>query len=199
MAGILFRYRLAHPRADAGVSLFVLPVTGYHAVLLAHTRADKAKFTAAVRGLIEVHKVHINAVPRQGGIELGMELQQRLVEDREAVDPHFRRREGVQPHHQPGALLVIVGIAADGGDLIRRGSQRLQRQFAGQFRFCVEGVNHLLGMMRHLLQGFRPVQVLAANNEPNFILVENSHDRVLNGLTRPAKLSRLKGDSAARR
>ena len=91
MAGILLRNRLTHPRADALVRFFILPVAGDDAVLLAHARADKAEFAAAVRGLVEVHKVHINAVPWQGGVELGMELQQRLVEKRQAVNPHFRR------------------------------------------------------------------------------------------------------------
>lgn len=55
--------------------LFILPVTGDHGMLLTHTCADEAELTTAVRGLVQVHKVHINAVPRQGGVELGVELK----------------------------------------------------------------------------------------------------------------------------
>ena len=99
MASILFGDRLAHPAADALVGFFILPVAGDHAVLLAHTGADETELAAAVRGLVQVHKVHIDAVPRQRGIVLRMELQQRLVEDGQAVDPHFCRREGMQPDH----------------------------------------------------------------------------------------------------
>ena len=66
-------------------------MAGHHAVLLTHAGADEAELAAAVRGLVQVHKVHIDAVPRQGRVELGMELHQRFVEDREAVNPHFRR------------------------------------------------------------------------------------------------------------
>ena len=66
-------------------------MAGDHSVLLTHTRADEAELAAAVRGLVQVHEVHVDAVPRQGGIELSVELQQRFVEDCQAVDPHFGR------------------------------------------------------------------------------------------------------------
>ncbi|SQI85423.1 Uncharacterised protein [Klebsiella oxytoca] len=91
VAGILFRNRLTHPCADALMGFFILPVAGYHAVLLTHPRADEAELAAAVGGLIQVHKVHIDTVPRQRRVELSMELHQRFIQDREAVDPHFRR------------------------------------------------------------------------------------------------------------
>ncbi len=74
MTGILSGDRLAHPAADALVGLFILPVAGHHAVLLAHTGADEAELAAAMRGLVQVHKVHIDAVPGQRGIVLRMEL-----------------------------------------------------------------------------------------------------------------------------
>ncbi|MNV95127.1 hypothetical protein D3C71_1899870 [compost metagenome] len=60
-----------------------------HAVLLAHTSTDKPELTATVGGLVQVHKVHIHAVPGNLGIKLGMELEQRLIEDRQAGNPHF--------------------------------------------------------------------------------------------------------------
>ena len=150
VAGILFRDRLAHPRADALMGFFILPVAGHHAVLLTHAGTDEAKFAAAVGGLVQVHKVHIDAVPRQGRVELGMELHQRFIQDREAIDPHFRRREGMQPHHHPGALIIVVCVSADMGDLIRRGTQRLKHQFARQFGFRIQAIHHMFCVLCHL-------------------------------------------------
>lgn len=82
------------------MGLFILPVTGNDGMLLTHTRADEAELTTAMCSLVQVHKVHIDAIPRQRRVKLGVELQQRFVEHGQAVDPHFGRGEGVQPHHQ---------------------------------------------------------------------------------------------------
>jgi hypothetical protein len=87
----------------------------------------------------------------------------------------------VQPHHHPGAFVVVVGVAADVGDFIRRGAQRFQHQFARQFGFRIQRVNDVFCVFRHLLQRFRPVQMLAANHKPHFIIIKNGHYRVLNG------------------
>ena len=105
------------------MSLLILPVTGDYRMLLAHACADKAELTTAVRSLVEVHKVHVDAVPRKGRIELGVELQQRFIEDSQAVDPHFGWREGMQPDHQTRTTIVIVRVTANGGDFIRCGPQ----------------------------------------------------------------------------
>lgn len=58
------------------------------------------------------------------------------------------------------------------GDLVRGGAQRLKDQFARQFGFRIQAVHHMFGMLRHLAQGFRAVQMLAANNEPYFIVIK---------------------------
>ena len=50
------------------------------------------------------------------------------------------------------------------GDLVRGGAQRLKDQFARQFGFRIQAVHHMFGMLRHLAQGFRAVQMLAANS-----------------------------------
>ena len=86
----------------------------------------------------------------------------------------------MQPHHQAGAFVVVIGIAADVGDFVRGGSQRLQHQFARQFSFRVQRIHNVLRVFRHLLQRFRSVQMLAANHKPHFIIIKNGHHRVLN-------------------
>ncbi|MMZ69773.1 hypothetical protein D1872_326750 [compost metagenome] len=66
-----------------------------------------------------------------------MELQQRFIEDGQAINPHFGRREGMEPHHHTGAFVVVIGVATDMGDFVWRGAKRFQHQFARQFGFCV--------------------------------------------------------------
>ena len=187
MTGILFRDRLTHPGADTLMGLFILPVTGNHGMLLTHTRANEAELATAMCSLVQVHKVHIDTVPRQRRVKLGVELQQRFVEHGQAVDPHFGRGEGVQPHHQTSATIVVIRVAANSGDFIRRGAQRFQHQFAGQFRFRIQRINNVLGMLGDLTQGFRAIQMLAANDKPHFIIIKNRHYRVLIESQRPGQ------------
>ncbi len=47
------------------MGLFILPVTGNHGMLLTHTRANEAELATAMCSLVQVHKVHIDTVPRQ--------------------------------------------------------------------------------------------------------------------------------------
>ena len=67
MTGILSGDRLGASSRRCAGGLFILPVAGHHAVLLAHPGADEAELAAAMRGLVQVHKVHIDAVPGQRG------------------------------------------------------------------------------------------------------------------------------------
>ena len=72
----------------------------------------------------------------------------------------------MQPHHQTRATIVIIGVTANRGDFIRRGAQWFQHQFTGQFRFRIQRLNDVLGMLGDLTQGFRAIQMLAANDLP---------------------------------
>ena len=78
----------------------------------------------------------------------------------------------MQPHHQTGAFIVVVGVAADVGDFVRRRAQRFQHQPARQFGFRVQRVNDVLRVFRYLLQRFRSVKMLAANHKPHFIVIK---------------------------
>lgn len=66
VTGILLRYRLTHPGSQCVLCTAILPVAGHHGMLLTHARADEAELAAAVSGLVQVHEVHVDAVPRQG-------------------------------------------------------------------------------------------------------------------------------------
>ena len=56
----------------------------------------------------------------------------------------------MQPHHHPGALVIVIGVAADMGDLIRGSTQRLKHQFARQFGFRIQAVHHMFCVLRNL-------------------------------------------------
>lgn len=62
----------------------------------------------------------------------------------------------MQPHYQASATIVVIRVTANSGDFIRRGAQRFQHQFAGQFRFRIQRINDVLGMLGDLTQGFGP-------------------------------------------
>jgi hypothetical protein len=64
---------------------------------------DEARLAVAVGRLVEVHEVHVDLVPGQVAIELGVEMDERLAQEGEAADPHLRGRERVHPEDQPGA------------------------------------------------------------------------------------------------
>ncbi|CAH0308448.1 hypothetical protein SRABI106_03970 [Rahnella aquatilis] len=140
----------AHPLGDTAVRFTVLPVTGYHGVLLTHTGTDEAEFTATVRGLVQVHEVHVHGFPWDFSIELRMELHQRLMQDAQPGNPHFGRREGMQPGDDAHAGVVIVGFTAQCGDFVRRGHQRFEHQFYRQTGFAVQATDHLLGVLFYL-------------------------------------------------
>ena len=72
--------RGAHPGADALLRLGVGPMTDDDFAIEAHARVDEPRFAVAVRRLIEVHEIHVDGVPRQLAIELGVEMEERLLE-----------------------------------------------------------------------------------------------------------------------
>ena len=65
----------------------------------------------AVRRLAEVHEVHVDLVPGQLNVELGVKMTEGLGELREPVDPHLGGREGVHPEDEPGAFGVGISLA----------------------------------------------------------------------------------------
>ena len=58
---------------------------------------DIAELAIAVRGLVEVHEIHVDLGPRQGHVGLGMEMEQRRLQRIQTGDPHLRGGEGVHP------------------------------------------------------------------------------------------------------
>ena len=79
----------ALPYGDALEGLGVLPVAGDNLAAHTHAGADVAELAVAVGALVEVHEVHVHGVPGDFGVVLGVEVEEGLGENLEAVDPHL--------------------------------------------------------------------------------------------------------------
>ena len=68
---------------------FILPVPYYYLTVFTHTGYNVAEFTVTVSRLVQVHEVHIHGIPRNFFVELNMEVQQRLLQFLQTVNPHL--------------------------------------------------------------------------------------------------------------
>ena len=66
------------------------------------------EFPVAVSRLIEVHEIHVYFVVRQLAVRLRVQMEQRLLQKLEPVDPHFGGAEGVTPHDHAYAIVVRI-------------------------------------------------------------------------------------------
>ena len=98
----------ARPYCNAILSLGALPVTNDNLAGNTHAAADVTEFDVTVSRLVEVHEVHVNSVPRQLGVVLGVEVEQRLLQSLQTLNPHLCGREGMHPSNDTHALLVVV-------------------------------------------------------------------------------------------
>ena len=130
-------------------------------------------------GLVQVHEVHVDLAPRQIPVELGVELQQGFLQLAEGRDPHLGGGEGVHPHHEPDAALVVIGIAGYRAYLVEGGAGGLEHYLDRQAGALVELAGDGVGVIGHLLQGGGAIQVLAADQEPHFQLFHQFHLGVL--------------------
>ena len=167
--------RGAHPGADALLRLGVGPMTDDDFAIEAHARVDEPRFAVAVRRLIEVHEIHVDGVPRQLAIELGVEMEERLLEQVEATNPHLRRREGMHPQDKAGAVRVGGRIGADFRDLIGRRGDELEHGLERKGGRRRELGGDLGGVACDLFERPGPVQMLRAADEPDLWRSEIDH------------------------
>ena len=165
---IVPRARRAHPGTDPVLDFRVRPMADDDFAVQAHARMQEPRLAVAMRGLVEVHEVHVDRRPGQVAIELRVQVQERLFQRIEAADPHFGRREGVHPEDQAGAILVRIRLHAELRDFVGRGQERLEHDFERQFRRVRQAARHSVSVGRHLLQRSRPVEMLRAANKPDF-------------------------------
>ena len=112
--------------AEPVLHLGILPMADHDLAVEPQARVEEPGLAVAMRGLVEVHEIHVDLAPRQVAVELGVEMDERLAERGETADPHLRGREGVHPQDETGAIRVVVGVEAERPDLVRGGEQGLE-------------------------------------------------------------------------
>nr|BFE71292.1 hypothetical protein GCM10020092_045930 [Actinoplanes digitatis] len=77
------------PAVDAGHHARVGGVPRHGFAGHAHPGLYVAELPVAVRGLVEVHEVHVDGRPGQRLVQLGVQVQQRLAQRVQPGDPHL--------------------------------------------------------------------------------------------------------------
>ena len=169
--------RRPHPGGDPVVDFRVGPMADDDLAGEPHARMDEARLAVAVRRLVQVHEIHVDRLPRQISIELGVEMHERLLKRVQPADPHFRRRKRMHPEDQAGAVLVGIRLHAELGDLVGRGQKRLETVFSGSFGESASAPAMSRASAATRCKGPGPVEMLRAADEPDFGSGEIDHER----------------------
>ena len=143
-------------------------MAGYRLSPKRHPCLDVAELTIAVRRLVQVHEVHVDLVPRQREVHLGVQVQQGLSQSIEPGDPRLCRREGVHPRDDTDALIRGARLDARPAYLCCSGEHRLPDQADTDLRAGVQQCDYLGGLLSHLAQRLVSVECLATGQEPAF-------------------------------
>ena len=92
---------------------------------MAEAGLDVAELAVAVGGLVEVHEVEVDVRPRQFHVGLGVQVQQGLPEQVQALDPHLGGRERVHPGGHADYGVVGVRFERGAADGVRVRQYRL--------------------------------------------------------------------------
>ena len=186
----------ANPRADRRVTC----VAGHGLASHRHPCLDVAELTVAVRRLVEVHEVHVDLVPGQREVHLGVQVQQGLAKSIEPGDPRLCRRERVHPRDDTDALVTGARVDARPAYLFCPGEHGLPDQADADLRPCAQQVDYLGGLLSHLAQRLLAVECLAAGKEPAFErLIGFQHVTSLQiGHWRPSRADRRRPTLAVR-
>jgi hypothetical protein len=172
-----------HPRGHPRVG----HVPGHGLAGHAQPGGDVAELPVAVRGLVEVHEVHVDAGPGQRHVGLGVQVQQRLAQRGQPGDPHLGRRERVHPRDHAQAGVVGVGLQAHPADRAGVGEHRLPHHLPPDLARAVELLGDLLGLPGDLAEHILTVEVLAAGQKPQLA----RHGPDVHGVTSFGVASRL--------
>jgi hypothetical protein len=95
-------------------------------------------------------------------------MEEGLLERGETAYPHLRRREGVHPKDETGAVGVGVGLDADLADFLGGGEERFEFQRKCEALGFHETVNDGLGVGGDLLERAGAIEMLRTADEPEF-------------------------------
>ena len=79
----------AGPNGNLFLSSLVLPVSANHLAGNAHTGADVSELDIAMCTLVQIHEVHVHCLPGNLGIVLSVEVEHRLLQLLQTLDPHL--------------------------------------------------------------------------------------------------------------
>ena len=157
-------------------SLFLFPVTYHYFTTDTHTGADMSEFAVTVSRLVQVHEIHVHCIPRNFLVELSMQVQQRLLQLLQAVNPHFSRRERMHPSDNTDTLFVIIGCFENSFHFFRRISCSFVYHLYREFTGFVQSVNHFIRVCVYCDYCVTSVQKLCSCYEPYFILIKCVHN-----------------------
>ena len=79
----------ASPNGNLLLGSLVFPVAANHLAGDTHTGADVSELDIAVRTLVQVHEVHVHRLPGNLSVVLGVEVEHRLLQLLQTLDPHL--------------------------------------------------------------------------------------------------------------
>ena len=129
---------------------------------------EESGLAVAVGGLVEVHEVHVDGLPREIAVELGVEMEERFFKRGEPAYPHFGWGERVHPQDEAGAGGIGVGGDAEVGDFFGRGEEGFEFEGEREALGFDETVDDGLGVGGDLFERAGAVEMLRTANEPDF-------------------------------
>ncbi len=166
----------SHPRADAGAHGLGAHVADDRLADDAEARLDVAELAVAVRGLVQVHEVHVDAAPGQRDVGLRVQVEEGLLQGVQALDPHLRGAERVHPGDEADGAVARVGLEGHPADAVGVLEDGLPHDAHGDVRRLLELPGDLLRLLGDLLERLLAVEVLAAREEPDLVVVEGGGD-----------------------
>ena len=126
-------------------------------------------------GLVQVHEVHVHCVPGNLFVELCVEMQQRLFQFLQAMNPHFGRRESVHPSDDTDTFFIVVGSFESGGYFFGRVDSAFIYNFYRQTAGVIQTLYHFVAVCVYCDNCVTSVQKLCSCYEPYFILIKCIH------------------------
>ena len=162
----------ARPGADPVANPRLRPVSDDRLADESHPRLHERELAVAVRGLIEVHEVHVDLAPREVAVVLGVQVEEGPLQGPESRDPHLRGRERVHPCDHADAAGARAGLDDHGVDRLGRGRDGLSDDSHGNLDGLVESGGDLRRVRLDGAELLGAVHVLAAADEPGLEVSE---------------------------
>ena len=166
--GISHTCGYASPNGNLLLGCLVFPIAANHLARYTHTGADMSELDVSVGALVQVHEVHIHRLPGDLGIILCVEVEERLLQILQTLDPHLGGAEGVHPGDDTYALLVVVGSF----HLLRTVGCTFIYYLDGDDTAVVQTSNHLLRVSVNCHDCITSIKELCTSYPPNLVILK---------------------------